>query len=453
MQSGHFGPWSAKGLVWARAACPVVCAAVLLVCGSVSDASGAVTVQGAAKTSASAATTATIASFDPGGASNRVLVVGLTFGQGAPANVNVTYAGFDLVLAPGTAVTRGNAHTEIWYLTEPPIGTSSIVATWTGNHDVVMGAVSFNGADQTTPVVNGTSANGASAAPSLTIASAAGDMTMDAVSTLAATLSAPTRTQQWLDTTPATVRGGGSTAAGAATVTHAWTAASALNWTSSGVSIKAAVIGFEVGSFTKTTSAAPTAQVIPHGLGQAPKAIILWTEGRPDTTFSGTTPIAFRAAASATAASGVLTLTINKPAGTVINDVMVASIGVAQAAGATITAPAGWALAPAGRVSNGTATANALAVYYKVAGAAEPANYAFTFSASTGAVGGIQSFSGVDITAPVDIDAVQTHASSLNSVAPTVTTTSTNEMIVRSHTFSSSATWIDHGRNDRNRDG
>src|SRR5439155_11324615 len=41
------------------------------------------------------------------------------------------------------------------------------------------------------------------------------------------------------------------------------------------------------------------------------------------------------------------TLSINVPSATVANDVMVASIGVSQAAAATITAPAGWTLVPA----------------------------------------------------------------------------------------------------------
>jgi subtilisin-like proprotein convertase family protein len=405
------------------------------------DVSAAVTVQNASKTSANGATTATITSFNPGGASNRVLVVGLTFGQGAPTGVSVTYGGVALSLASGTSATNGNAHTEIWYLTSPSTTPANVVATWTGSHDVVMGAVAFNGADQSTPIVNGTTASGTSTALSVTITSASGDMTMNTVGTLSVTspfLSAPTKTQQWLDTTPTTVKGGGSTAAGAATVTHAWTAGSAVAWTSSGVDIKAAVLGFEVGSFTKTTSAAPAAQVISHGLGQAPKAVILWTEARPDTTFSGSTAVTFRAAASATTASGVLTLTINKPAGTVQNDVMIAAIGV-QPRTATITAPAGWTLLR--RSQQNAGTSNELATYYKVAGASEGASYSFTLSTSTGAAGGIVSFSGVDIDDPIDIENGQVTASSLNHAAPTVTTTSTSDMVVTAHTIASSVTW------------
>ena len=54
---------------------------------------------------------------------------------------------------------------------------------------------------------------------------------------------------------------------------------------------------FKVGSFTK--SAATGNQTIAHGLGQVPKALLLWTEGRTDETFSSPSGITFRAAAQA----------------------------------------------------------------------------------------------------------------------------------------------------------
>ena len=37
--------------------------------------------------------------------------------------------------------------------------------------------------------------------------------------------------------------------------------------------------GFKVGSFTKAPGVAPTSQTIAHGLGEVPKALILWTQG------------------------------------------------------------------------------------------------------------------------------------------------------------------------------
>ena len=54
---------------------------------------------------------------------------------------------------------------------------------------------------------------------------------------------------------------------------------------------------FKVGSFT--TSLTTGTQTIAHGLGQVPKALLLWTEGRADETFSSPSGITFRAAAQA----------------------------------------------------------------------------------------------------------------------------------------------------------
>ena len=194
--------------------------------------------------------------------------------------------------------------------------------------------------------------------------------------------------------------------------------------------------GFKVGSFTKAPGTAPTPQSIAHGLGEVPKALILWTEGRSDERFSSASGITLRGASSGSAATGVLTLTINVPPGTTTNDAMVASIAIRPST-AVITPPAGWALVR--RMDNGAS--NSLAIYGKVATASEPASYSWTFSASTGSAGGIRSFSGVDMTTPLDVENGAATASSLNHAAPSVTTTSANDMIVTSHSFASSATW------------
>jgi MSHA biogenesis protein MshQ len=139
-------------------------------------------------------------------------------------------------------------------------------------------------------------------------------------------------------------------------------------------------------------------------------------------------------------------LQINKPAGTVQNDVMIASIGVRPNT-VTITAPSGWTLVR--RVDNGTTgNYNSLAVYRKLAGASEPASYTWTFSASTPAAGGIQSFSGVDPGTPVDVENGQSTSNGLTHATPSVTTSVSNTMIVTSHTYSSSYTWTVSGVNE-----
>ncbi len=151
---------------------------------------------------------------------------------------------------------------------------------------------------------------------------------------------------------------------------------------------------------------------------------------------TSSSPPAFRSASSAGAASG--TLTINKPAGTQTGDVMVTTIAVRPGT-ATITA-SGWTLIR--RMDNSSGNSNSLAVYYKVAGSSEPTSYSFSFSTSTGAAGGIASFIGIDTANPVDTDAGQNTSSSLTHAAPSVTTRYANDMVVTSHAFASSATFI-----------
>jgi hypothetical protein len=148
--------------------------------------------------------------------------------------------------------------------------------------------------------------------------------------------------------------------------------------------------------------------------------------------------ITFRAASSGSAPSGTLTLTVARPAGTVLNDVMIAAIAVRPST-ATITAPAGWTLVL--RVNQALTNSNAQAIYSRVAGAGEPANYSWTFNTSTGSVGGILSFSGVNTASPIDANNGQADPSGVTFATPSINTTVQNDMIVTAHSFSSSATW------------
>jgi hypothetical protein len=137
---------------------------------------------------------------------------------------------------------------------------------------------------------------------------------------------------------------------------------------------------------------------------------------------------------------GSTTLTINKPAGVVQNDVMIASISVGPST-ATITPPAGWTLVR--RTDQATGTSNSLAVYKLLAGAAEPASYDWTFSAGhTGAAGGIMAFSGADPVL-VETDSGVNTASGTAHATPSLTTGLYNTMIITSHSVgvSTATTW------------
>jgi len=80
------------------------------------------------------------------------------------------------------------------------------------------------------------------------------------------------------------------------------------------VSAQTSSAAFKVGSFTKATGTAPASQIITHGLGTTPKALILWTNGKTSEAFSsnflyafgmsdGTTSKSFAAAGLDAAAS------------------------------------------------------------------------------------------------------------------------------------------------------
>jgi hypothetical protein len=148
------------------------------------------------------------------------------------------------------------------------------------------------------------------------------------------------------------------------------------------------------------------------------------------------------------------TLTINVPAGTAADDVMIASVSVRPCSNTSggactmnVTAPAGWTLVRNVDQTTGAGTGgygNQLFVYQRVA-AAEPAGYTWTISGPpghAGAVGAIASFQGVDTISPIVAEAGQATGNSFNHAAPSINTgTVTNTMLVATFSDNSAATW------------
>lgn len=135
-------------------------------------------------------------------------------------------------------------------------------------------------------------------------------------------------------------------------------------------------------------------------------------------------------------------LRVNVPAGTLANDVMVASIAWRDSP-IVVTSPAGWTPVRETVQAGGGGGTSRLATYVRVAGGAEPASYLWTFSngSSVGAVGGITSFSGVDVSVPANIVNAEGGAatgSSGSHTAPSINTTVGGTMLVGSFEFDSS---------------
>lgn len=135
-------------------------------------------------------------------------------------------------------------------------------------------------------------------------------------------------------------------------------------------------------------------------------------------------------------------VSINVPAGTTTDDVMLAAIAVGPST-TGITAPAGWTLI--NRQDQGVATSNSQALYYRVATSTEPTAYTWTFSggAINGTAAGIITYRGVDTTSVVDVSGSQATASSTNHASTSVVTTVPNTIVVTAHSYSSSDSWTE----------
>jgi parallel beta helix pectate lyase-like protein len=108
---------------------------------------------------------------------------------------------------------------------------------------------------------------------------------------------------------------------------------------------------------------------------------------------------------------------------------MIAAIEARLYSQASITAPTGWTLirrdsSPSGYVSLSQA------LYFKVAGAGEPASYTWSFWPSTGATATIVAYSGVDQLNPVDAHSGRFRANTKRITAPDVITTRANTVVI-----------------------
>jgi len=169
--------------------------------------------------------------------------------------------------------------------------------------------------------------------------------------------------------------------------------------------------------------------------------------------------IAFRAAASASLASGVgisptlisstnndagasgaNSLSINKPGSVVDGHILVAQLALkgSSATVGSITPPAGWTLVDASSSSGADPVTQA--VYWKLAGAAEPASYTWAWSNSVRAEGGITAFGNVDVLNPVDSWGARVNNNTATITLPTITFNSTNVMLVAALTSSQTTT-------------
>src|SRR5438128_8386519 len=128
----------------------------------------------------------------------------------------------------------------------------------------------------------------------------------------------------------------------------------------------------------------------------------------------------FRSAETAQTGSGATSIAVNRPAGVVAGDVMIASID-AEGSG-SFTVPSGWSSTG---LFSGTAFFGFSGVYFHVAGSSEPASYSWGLGTTRKATGKILSYVGVD-PAPIEVTSTTAGPSSGTSDAAASTPTTVN---------------------------
>ncbi|MDE1816962.1 MAG: hypothetical protein KGI11_10440, partial [Thaumarchaeota archaeon] len=158
--------------------------------------SGGITLANVQSTSSSTSPSNPImlADFNVGTGNNRLLVVGISADNGNAASV--TFGGVPLTKKVSTF---SNNDAEFWYL-KNPTGTGAIVVTMSGSTSAVVGAYSFSGVNQSSPLPTSlVTHNSAASSPAVSITTKfANDWVLDLPSIYGGvTLGSPTCTSQW----------------------------------------------------------------------------------------------------------------------------------------------------------------------------------------------------------------------------------------------------------------
>lgn len=197
-------------------------------------------VQSTSGTATSSPYQITLSNFNAGTGTNRLLVVGV--GANNNGVTSVTFGGVQLSQAVQSFT---NNDAEFWYLVNPS-GTGNIVVTMGGSTSAVVGAYSFSGVNQTSPISNtATNHNSASSSPTISITTQyPNDWVLDLPSIYGGvTLGSPTCTQEWNTNIPNAITGASSSTitSSSGSATCSWTASNGGDlWDDIAIEIKAA---------------------------------------------------------------------------------------------------------------------------------------------------------------------------------------------------------------------
>ena len=136
--------------------------------------------------------------------------------------------------------------------------------------------------------------------------------------------------------------------------------------------------------------------------------------------------VIFEEYTQASLASNGTSMSINKPGGTAVGDLLIATLVTDGEQKNAMTLSGGWTLIDHGVESKQVS----MDVWWKLAGSSEPAQYAFGWAKSQEAYGWIMRFTGHDPGNPINASA-NTGGSSAAPTSPSVNTTVANAMILR----------------------
>jgi len=208
---------------------------------TLSNAAVGVVVQNVTSTSTTSSTTINL-SHTINVSDNRLLLVGISLRD---RTVNsITYGGVAMTLV-GTANRSSDSRVYIYRIVNPPIGTANVTVTLSGSpgKGAVVGAISYSGVNQSTPLGAFASGNADSNNPSIAVPSASGDLVFDVLSDRITSAISPGagQTTHW-NPTSGEIRGAASTElASSSSTTMSWTVAKG-KWCMGGVAIKPAAV-------------------------------------------------------------------------------------------------------------------------------------------------------------------------------------------------------------------
>lgn len=162
--------------------------------------------------------------------------------------------------AEGSAVDAAFDRVTMRSLIAPTSGSNTLAVTMSGNSDIIVGAVSYTGSNQSDLCGTFNSATGTNTSPTVNITSVSGDIVQDVLTWFTDPLSTTAtagagQTRQWARTVANVTHGAGSTeTATTTTTTMSWTTGTPVDgWIVGGIAVKEAAAGVTTRSYKLTT--------------------------------------------------------------------------------------------------------------------------------------------------------------------------------------------------------